>query len=98
MKKELTFGKIILIILLFVCLLDMSYGYYQLVRFYSFIIFSLLAMTASKNGNTNLVIMYAALACLFQPFLKISLGRGLWNIIDVIVGCGLILSLFNKEK
>ncbi len=98
MEKELNFSKIILSVLLFICLLDMPYGYYQLVRFFSFIIFSCLAMQASNNQNANLVIIYATLACLFQPFLKISLGRELWNVIDIIVGCGLLLSFFNKKN
>jgi len=37
------------------------------------------------------------LALLFQPFFKISLGRTLWNIVDVIVGIGLLGYGRNKE-
>jgi len=32
-----------------------------------------------------------ALAILFQPVVKISLGRFLWNVVDVIVGVWLIV-------
>jgi hypothetical protein len=39
------------------------------------------------------------LAVLFQPFIKISLGRELWNIVDVSVAVALLISLFlRKDK
>jgi hypothetical protein len=61
--------------------------------------FGILAFRANeKNNNTELMI-YGALALLFQPFIKIALGREIWNIIDLIVGIGLITSLFiNRSK
>lgn len=42
--------------------------------------------------------IYGALALLFQPFFKISLGREMWNIVDVVVGIGLVISTFIKSK
>lgn len=72
----------------------MPYGFYQLVRFIALIGFGVLAYKANeKNKNTEMLI-YGALALLFQPLLKITLGRGLWKIVDVIVGIGLIASLY----
>ena len=50
-----------------------------------------------KTANATIII-YLALALLFQPFLKVALGRTLWNVVDVIVGVGLICSLFIKKK
>jgi hypothetical protein len=35
---------------------------------------------------------------LFQPFFKIALGRELWNIVDVIVAIGLIITLFLDKQ
>ncbi len=90
--------KIILAILLFLCLAKMSYGYYQLVRFLALLGFAVLAFQAHKRENQNEMIIYIALALLFQPLFKISLGRELWNTVDVIVGIGLLLSLFMKRK
>ncbi len=49
----------------------------------------------SKYGLT---IVYLILALLFQPLIKIALGRELWNIVDVVVGIYLIASLFVKQK
>nr|WP_311538761.1 DUF6804 family protein [Ornithobacterium rhinotracheale] len=87
--------KIALSILLLLCLFRMPYGYFELVRYLSFAGFLLLAYL-EKDKNGNAVIFYIFLALLFQPFFKISLGRPLWNIVDVLVAIGLFLSLSKK--
>ena len=87
-----------LAILFFICLAKVPYGYFQLVRFAAIIGFVILAYKAKEEGNKTEMITYAVLACLFQPFMKIPLGRELWNIVDVIVGVGLIISIFIKRK
>lgn len=86
--------KIGLAILFFLCLLKMPYGYYQLVRFLALVGFIILAYQAYRDNRGTATIVYAALALLFQPFFKIALGRDLWNVVDVIVGIGLLISLF----
>ena len=58
--------------------------------------FLYLSIEANKKDKENEMIIYGALALLFQPFIKIAFGRDIWNIIDVIVSIGLILSLFKK--
>jgi len=90
--------KLVLSILLFICLLDMPYGYYQLVRVLALVGFGYLAFQAKKNENEKEMFIYGGLALLFQPFLKIPLGRELWNIVDILVGLGLIISLFGKSS
>jgi hypothetical protein len=90
--------KIGLAILLFLCLADMPYGYYQFVRFIGLVGFAILAYQANQQNNQTEAIIYGALALLFQPFFKISLGRELWNVIDVVVGLGLLVSIFFKNK
>ena len=91
--------KIVLAVLFFLCLLDMPYGFYQLVRFIALIGFGILAYKANEDSKNTKMIIYGSLALLFQPFFKIALGREIWNMIDVIVGIGLIVSLFiNRIK
>jgi len=91
--------KIVLSVLFFLCLLDMPYGFYQLVRIVALIGFGILAYKAYEENKITEMIIYGGLALLFQPFFKIALGREIWNIVDVIVGIGLIASLFmNKTK
>jgi len=90
--------KVVLSILFFLCLLDMPYGYYELVRFVAMVCFGVLAYHSYQQKKEVEVIIYCALALLFQPIFKIALGRELWNIVDVIVGIGLLFSVFNKPK
>lgn len=90
--------KIALAILLFLCLAKMPYGFYQLVRFIAMIGFAILAFQAFQNEKQIELIIFIALAILFQPIIKIALGRELWNIVDVIVGIGLLISSYTTKK
>ena len=90
--------KIVLAILFFICLADMPYGYYQFVRFAGLIGFAILAYQANQQGRQTDMIIYGGLALLFQPFIKVALGRQLWNIVDIIVGLFLIVLLFTSKQ
>lgn len=90
--------KILLAILFFACLLDMPYGFYQFVRLAGLVVFAILANQAHEQGRQTEMIIYAGLALLFQPFFKIALGREIWNVVDVIVGIGLLVSVFIRAK
>lgn len=91
--------KIALSGILLSCLMDMPYGYYQLVRFIAMIAFAFLSYSSYQEGNSSfLFIVYGGLALLFQPILKITLGREIWNIIDVIVAIGLVCSIFFSKR
>ena len=89
---------IVLAIFLLLCLFDMPYGFYQLVRFIALVGFAVLAYFANEYENKTEMIIYVCLAILFQPLLKISLGREIWNFVDVVVALGLIITLFVKHK
>ena len=75
----------------------MPYGYYTLVRFVSTLFFGFMAYYFYRKENYIVFIVAAALALLFQPFLKVVLGRVVWNIVDVVVAIALIL-LWLKRK
>lgn len=98
MNNTQTIIKIILSILFFVCLLNMPYGYFQLVRFVALVGFAILAYTANEQGQKTETIIYVCLGILFQPFFKIALGRQIWNIVDVVVGIALVVSLFIRPS
>ena len=93
-----TITKIGLAILLLLCLLPMPYGYFQIVRFTALIGFVVLAYQASENKQKGISIIFIALALLFQPIIKIALGREIWNIVDVLVAIGLLISLRQERK
>ena len=94
MKNKIVILKIVLAALLFACLLDMPYGYFQLVRTAAMIGFGILAFDANSKNRNSEMILYIGLILLFQPIYKIALGRQLWNIVDVVVGIYLLVSIF----
>lgn len=77
----------------------MPYGYFQFVRVAALISFAILAYHASQENKNIEMIIFIGLAILFQPLIKIALGRQMWNIVDVVVAVGLIISIFfNKQN
>ncbi len=90
--------KLLLIILLLLCLADMPYGYYVFVRWVTAIAFGYMAYQAHEQGQKNWMYACVAVAILFQPFVKIPLGRALWNVVDVLLAISLIISLFIKNN
>ena len=98
MRNSTNTIKIILTILFFLCLANLPYGFYQLVRFAGLLGFVILAYQSNQQGRQTEMIVYIGLALLFQPFLKIGLGREIWNIVDVVVGIGLLISMKRKPR
>ena len=98
MKNKTTLIKITVAILLFLCLLKMPYGFYVLVRFIVSVLFVIFAYKAYKEHEDIKMIIYGGLALLFQPFLKVALGREIWIIVDLIVGIVLIASCLPMFK
>ena len=86
--------KIILSVLFLIYLINMPYGYYQIVRFVGFLGFILLAYKSYTDKAISMAIIYCGLAILFQPLFKIALGRTIWNIVDVMVSIFLITTIF----
>ncbi len=89
--------KIGLAVMLLICVLDMPYGYYQFVRVTATLVFVLFAIQSYNLKSNAMILIYVVLAILFQPFEKISLGREVWNVLDVIVGVGLLLTALYKK-
>jgi hypothetical protein len=87
-----------LAVLLLLCLLDMPYGYYQLVRFFGMAGFGILAYLARKRGEESYFFLWLTSAVLINPFFKVALGRALWNIIDVIWAALLLISLWTQKN
>jgi hypothetical protein len=76
----------------------MPYGYFQLVRFLAMVGFSYLAYIAYGEGDRNKAYIFIALAVLFQPLIKIALGRDVWNMVDIVVGFWLLYLAYGAYK
>lgn len=55
--------------------------------------FAYLAYSANEQNNKNEIFLYIGLVILIQPFAKIALCRTIWNVVDLIVGIGLLTTL-----
>ena len=82
--------------LLLLCLFHMPYGFYTLVRFVAMIVFVIIAYKYGAEEKMGIAVVAGALALLFQPLIKITLGRVVWNVVDVIAALALI-ALFVHE-
>lgn len=81
-------------VLMVLCLFDMPYGYYTFVRFAAMVVFAIIAMNCFSNEKKDWAIFFASSALLFQPFIKITLGRTMWNVVDVIEAIVLVVFVF----
>lgn len=95
MEKLIKFG---LALLLLGCLADMPYSYYQVVRFLGMIGFGFLAYLEREKGNEGFSFFWLSSAILINPLFKISLGRELWNVVDVIWAIVLVVTNFYVAK
>lgn len=95
--KIMKYFKLILAGILLACLLPMPYGFYTLVRFVVMVVFAVFAFQYYERNFKEMAITFGSLALLFQPFVKIVLGREVWNIVDVAVAI-LLVVLWVKEN
>ena len=90
--------KLFLAAFMLLCLAPMPYGYYQLVRAVAMIVFAIMAYQYYEKENVPLAFTFGGLALLFQPIIKVALGRTLWNIVDVIVAVVLAILAFSEFR
>lgn len=93
-------AQVILILALLLCLFPMPYGYFVLVRYLATVVFAITAYRhykQQKQQNNAVTYLWGCLALLFQPFFKITLGREIWNVVDIVVAIILVIVLW-KEK
>ena len=97
MKDWTYIVKIILVVILLSCLLPLPYGAFELIRFALFVGFGYVAYKYYKAHDEGKSFVFGALALLIQPFFKLSLGRGMWNIIDVAIVVFIVYLIIKKK-
>lgn len=83
---------------LLACLLPMPYGYFTLVRFVAMIIFGIIALNYYGQQKEGMAIFFGSMAILFQPIIRISLGRTLWNVVDVAMAIVLLVIWYREYR
>ncbi|SMO92544.1 hypothetical protein SAMN06265218_12619 [Fodinibius sediminis] len=62
----------------------MPYGYYELLRTVSMVLFIIYGINSNKKGEELWTFFWFGSAILINPIFKIALGRLLWNVVDII--------------
>lgn len=68
---------------LLVALLDMPYGYYQLLRVLVFCVSAYVAILESKREVGIWFWVFVACALVYNPVVKLSLGRDIWPFANI---------------
>lgn len=99
-KKLSTLEKssLILAIFLLVCLLPLPYGFYTLIRLATAIIAGCWAYLFFRKGKTTYAVISCAVLLLFQPFIRITLDRLTWNVVDVILVIIILFFIINDNR
>ena len=95
MSKKIFVLKIGLILIFIGCLFKMPYGYFQFIRFFGMVGFVILSISEFRKKLPENIYQYVwtVSAILINPFVKIALGRTIWNIVDLVWVIILLLSL-----
>ena len=90
--------KLLLSLALLLCLLNMPYWYYQLIRTLGTVGFLYFASLDNKEKIKFTPQLFVMAAIILNPIIKIPFGRNAWQIIDVILSIVLILGVFFESK
>ena len=102
--KKKNIALFIAVAFLFAALFDgLPYGFFTLLRFVVFASSAYVAYMAYEAQKEKWVWAFGFLAVLFNPFIVVHLDRGIWSVIDFVVGTFFLASIFilnltSKEK
>lgn len=85
-------------IALFIAIVDLPYGYYQLLRFFICGVGAYGAYLSYEQKKIRWIWILGIIALLFNPFMKFYLGKETWKIIDFIAGVIFLVYFFKKNK
>ena len=88
---------LLLIILLLAALLPLPYGYYILLRF-TVCFGSIYEIITNPTLNKDTILIFIAIAVLYNPIIKMPLGRPIWSIVNIITAIYLIYYLWKHKN
>ena len=63
--------------------LPLPYGYYELLRIFIFCVGAYLAVRSHQSDREGWAWAFGALALIYNPIVKIHLGRELWSAVNI---------------
>ncbi|MCM1293221.1 MAG: hypothetical protein NC111_05005 [Bacteroides sp.] len=91
-------STLILAGMLLLCLAELPYGYYTVVRLATSIVAGCWAYQFFERKNTALGIIACGVLLLVQPIFKIAMDRDTWSVIDVIVAILSVWLVLQRDK
>ena len=90
--------KVTLIVILILCLFEMPYWYYQLVRIFGTIGFAYLSYSEYKFNIKYTPLIYGIAAIVFNPIIRISFDKDAWQVVDIISIIILFINLLLEKR
>lgn len=83
---------------LLIALLEMPYGYYQLLRVGICIASGILAYQAFEKQKSELGLAFVASALIYNPIAPLALGREIWTVVNIATIAVLIWSYASLQR
>lgn len=83
--------------MLAIAALPMPYGYYTLVRLVACGTFGYAAFVAYGRGYQVMPWLFAVVAVLFNPIIKVHFSKEIWMVVDLL-SAGLLLSILRWRR
>lgn len=94
-NKNKNIAIVISVTLLFLAMIEgWPYGFFTLLRLVVFGTTVYLSWLAYKSERQSWIWIFGFIALVFNPLIPLHLGRGLWKVIDLLVGVFLFISIF----
>lgn len=85
------------IVLLLIALLPLPYGYYILLKLV--ICFSCIReIIIGSKDNVDELLFFLAITILYNPIVKMPLGKAIWSIVNVLTASYFIYHLFKNRR
>ena len=94
-------GRIIFLVpaaMMVLALLPMPYGYYQLLRLISCVCCGLIAYGFWQRQQQAWALAMGFVAILYNPVIKIALGREVWSVVNLISAGFMVAALWAAQR
>jgi len=81
------------VVLLFIAILNLPYGYYEILRIVITVFAAFFAFKLSTIKQNGLMLIMMVIIVLFNPISPMHLDKGLWMLLDVVSAIVFLISL-----
>lgn len=90
--------RLIIITMLVLAIMDLPYGYYQLLRWIVSIASFYLAYILYLQASKFWIVLFATLGIIFNPLIPFYLEKETWMVIDLIAALIYLISIFKTKS